>query len=77
MTSKRINAVEKLDLELLTSQLEELIALCERLQDENDRLRARQSQMEAQQARLLESNEFSRNKIETMISRLKVMEAEL
>jgi cell division protein ZapB len=77
MTSKRINAAEKLDLELLATQIEELIALCEGLQRENDRLRTRQSQLEAKQVHLNENNEFSRRKIEAMISRLKVLETEL
>lgn len=77
MTSKRINAVEAIDLDLLGAQIEELIAVCEKLQQENDRLRARQSQMEAVHARLTENNEFTRRKIEAMVSRLKVLETEL
>ena len=77
MTSKRINAVETIDLDLLGAQIEELIAVCEKLQQENDRLRARQSQMEAVHARLTENNEFTRRKIEAMVSRLKVLETEL
>lgn len=77
MTSKRINAAEKFDLDLLATQIEELIALCESLQRENDQLRARQSQLETKQANLHENNEFSRRKIEAMISRLKVLETEL
>ncbi len=77
MTSKHINATEKFDLDLLATQIEELIALCEQLQRENDELCARQAQMEARQTRLHENNEFSRRQIETMISRLKVLETEL
>lgn len=77
MTSKRINAVETIDLDLLGAQIEELIAVCEKLQQENNRLRARQSQMEAVHARLTENNEFTRRKIEAMVSRLKVLETEL
>lgn len=77
MTSKRINAVEAIDLDLLSAQIEELIAVCEKLQQENDRLRARQSQMEAAQARLSENNDFARRKIEAMVSRLKILETEL
>jgi cell division protein ZapB len=77
MTSKRINAVEAIDLDLLSAQIEELIAICEKLQQENDRLRAKQSQMEAAHVRLTENNEFTRRKIEGMVSRLKVLETEL
>lgn len=77
MTSKRVNAAAALDLELLAVQIEELLGLCERLRQENERLRAQQSQMEKSQAQLAENNEFSRRKIEAMISRLKVLETEL
>ncbi len=77
MTSKRINTTEKFDLDLLATQIEELIALCENLQRENDELRTRQSQMEARQVHMNENSEFSRRKIEAMISRLKVLETEL
>jgi cell division protein ZapB len=77
MTSKRINAIESLDLEQLADRIEELISICEILREENRNLRIRLANAEANQQRLLENGEQTRRRIETMISRLKVLEAEL
>lgn len=77
MTSKRINAIETLDLERLADRIEELIGVCESLRDENRKLRARLAGAEANQQRLVESGEQTRRRIETMVSRLKVLETEL
>lgn len=77
MTSKKINAAQKLDVDLLTLRIEELIRLCERLSEENSRLKAALTQMQAAQAKLTDKNELSRSKIESMISRLKMLEVEL
>lgn len=77
MTSKKINAPAKLDLDQLASRLEELIELCERLQAENLRLKAAQAQMQAAHGRLADRADLSRRKLEAMITRLKTLEAEL
>lgn len=77
MTSKQINSQQKLDLDLLTLRVEELIGLCERLREENNRLKATQTQLQAAQARLADKNELSRTKLESMITRLKTLEVEL
>jgi cell division protein ZapB len=77
MTSKQINSPQKLDLDLLTQRLEELIRLCERLREENNRLKAVQIQMQAAQTRLADKNELSRARLESMIMRLKTLEVEL
>jgi cell division protein ZapB len=75
MTSKKINAI--LDLDVLTSQIEELIELCERLHEENLRLKAKQAQLQSHHSRLVDRHDQSRRKIEAMIARLKTLEAEL
>jgi cell division protein ZapB len=77
MTSKQVNSPQKLDLDLLTLRVEELIRLCERLREENNRLKAVQIQLQAAQTRLADKNELSRTKLESMIARLKTLEVEL
>jgi len=77
MTAKQINSPQKLDLDLLTLRVEELIKLCERLREENARLKAAQTQLQAAHSRLADKNELSRAKLESMISRLKTLEVEL
>jgi cell division protein ZapB len=77
MTSKRINAIESLDLERLADRIEELISICEILREENRSLRIRLASAEADQQRMVENGEQTRRRIETMISRLRVLEAEL
>jgi cell division protein ZapB len=77
MTSKKVNTPEKVDLDALASQLEDLIALCERLQAENLRLKSSQAQIQSTHGRLSDRTDLSRRKLEAMISRLKTLEAEL
>jgi len=77
MTSKQINSPQKLDLDLLALRVDELIRLCERLHEENNRLKAAQIQLRAAQSRLADKNELSRTRLESMIARLKTLEVEL
>jgi cell division protein ZapB len=77
MTSKQINSPQKLDLDLLTLRVEELIKLCERLREENNRLKAALTQAQSTQTRLADKNELSRARLESMITRLKTLEVEL
>ncbi|MCS4502954.1 hypothetical protein KBTX_02515 [wastewater metagenome] len=59
---------------LLERRVDDLLALCERLREENRILRDSQESLNADRASLLEKNEQARSKIEAMISRLKAME---
>jgi cell division protein ZapB len=77
MTSQQINSPQKLDLDLLTLRVDELIRLCDRLREENNRLKAVQIQLQAAQARLTDKNDLARAKLESMITRLKTLEVEL
>lgn len=61
-------------IDALTHRVDELIALCERLQSENDSLKHQQSSLSGERARLIEKNEQARVRVEAMISRLKAME---
>lgn len=77
MATKQARYAEQLDFDQLTARIEELIQLCERLQEENNRLRAQHAQLQSERTRLAEKNEVSRQKVEGMVSRLKSLEMEL
>lgn len=77
MTSKKISLPEKLDLDMLAGQIEQLIGLCERLHEENHRLKSKHAQTHSHHSRLVDRSDHSRRRIEAMISRLKTLEAEL
>lgn len=62
-------------LERLEQQVTGLVALCERLRQENRSLREQQDGLVEERARLIEKNEMARSKVEQMISRLKSLEA--
>lgn len=62
------------ELKNLEFRIDELIALCSRLQEENRLLRTKQSQLANERARLLERNESAQSRVEAMILRLKTME---
>ena len=69
-------ANHRVDLELrrLEKRLEELVAVCRQLQEENRSLRQRQESLMSERATLLQKNEQVRGRVEAMISRLKGME---
>lgn len=56
--------------------MDRLIQVCERLQEENDQLRARASDWQRERVRLVEKNELARSRVEAMITRLKSLESE-
>ncbi len=60
----------------LEHKLDELILVCERLREENQRLRVEQGMLKAERNALLEKTSQARNRIENMIERLKVLENE-
>jgi cell division protein ZapB len=62
------------ELASLEAQLQELLAICERLKNENHDLRNQQDNLASERAALIEKNELARNRVEAMISRLKAME---
>jgi cell division protein ZapB len=67
---------ERVDLELqrLEKRLDELVAICRQLQQENQSLKERQNMLAEDRATLLQKNEQVRGRVEAMISRLKAME---
>jgi cell division protein ZapB len=60
----------------LEAKLDRLIQSCNRLQQENAELKARESEWQRERTRLIEKNELARNRVEAMISHLKSLNAE-
>jgi cell division protein ZapB len=67
---------QAMDLELkrLERRLDELIAVCRQLKEENRSLRQRQENLMIERASLMQKNEQVRTRVEAMIGRLKAME---
>lgn len=57
-----------------TERVEQLIALAQRLAEENRSLRQSQEQLMSERANLLAKNEQARSRVEAMINRLKSLE---
>lgn len=66
--------VESEDLRKLETRIDELINACQRLRDENQALKNEQDEMSEKHSRLMEKTRIARERIETMISRLKALE---
>ncbi len=62
------------ELDKLEQRVGDLLAMLERLREENHSLRDRQEQLAAERAQLIQRNELVRARVEAMISRLKTME---
>jgi cell division protein ZapB len=69
-------AAQAVDVELkrLERRLEELVAVCRQLKEENRSLRQRQDNLMVERASLMQKNEQVRTRVEAMIGRLKTME---
>jgi cell division protein ZapB len=57
-------------------KLDRLIELCQQLKRENQALREREVGLMGERSELIEKNEMARQKIETMINRLRNLSAE-
>lgn len=62
------------DLKQLESRIDQLIEACQRLRSENDSLKSEHSNLQAERAKLLEKTRIARERIESMIDRLKALE---
>ncbi|HTF97074.1 MAG TPA: TIGR02449 family protein [Cellvibrio sp.] len=60
----------------LETKLDKLILLCNRLQQENTELKARESEWQRERVRLIEKNELARSRVEAMITHLRNLDAE-
>ncbi len=71
---QKSTSLERMDLQTLEAQVDELIQTCEQLSDENRALRDQQSTLVSDRAGLIEKSELARSRVEAMIARLKAME---
>lgn len=62
------------DLEALEEKVDELIALSEVLAEENQVLKAKQQSWTTERANLVERNELTKTRVESMIARLKALD---
>lgn len=58
----------------LESKIDELIAFCAHLRDENEGLRLRETTLLRERAKLIENNHEARQRVESVIARLKSMQ---
>ncbi len=66
--------MEDAELSALTAKLEQLILRVEQLKAHNRILQANERNWREERAQLIEKNELARQKVESMISRLKSLE---
>ena len=77
MAKKTSRQFESSDMKRLEFSLDELIRMCERLQQENSRLRNDQMRLKSERTMLIKKNEISKKRMEAIITRLKSMELEI
>ncbi len=66
--------MQDLQADSLEQKIDELIRLCDQLNDENKLLKSKESTWLGERAKLIDKNEQARVKVEAMISRLKALE---
>lgn len=62
------------DLALLEQRVDELIKTCRRLRDENLSLRSSRDSLLEEKTKLAEKNKIARNRLETIVDRLRTLE---
>lgn len=62
------------DLKALEQRIDQLIAACQRLRQENQLLRSENENLSQKHGRLVEKTQVARTRIEAMIGRLKSLE---
>ena len=70
------NAAGADQLNRLETQVDELLVLTQVLAKENKALRTQQKNWSTERAKLIEKNELAKNRVESMITRLKALEKE-
>ena len=68
--------VAMIDTDKFEEKLDRLIELCQQLKSANQALREREADLVGERGQLLEKNEMARQKIETMINRLRNVAAD-
>ncbi len=62
------------ELQVLEQKIDELIALCDQLNRENQSLKADNAGWQSERQDLMDKNELARTRVEAMINRLRTME---
>ena len=70
------NSIQEQDLRALEVRVEELIRACAHLKDENKTLRAMAEQLSSERDKLVETNASARARVEAMVDKLKILEAD-
>ena len=69
--------MDETNTDALRSGIDELVALCARLAQENRMLREEQAGLRIERAKLVERNELAKSKIDAMIARLRSLDEPL
>jgi cell division protein ZapB len=77
MAKKNNRQFDNNDAQRLEFSLDELLRMCERLQQENSQLRNEQMRLKSERTLLIKKNDLSKNRMEAIITRLKSMELEI
>jgi cell division protein ZapB len=76
MAQTENSSIQEQDLRALEVRVEELIRACAHLKDENKTLRAQAEQLSSERDKLVETNATARARVEAMVNKLKIIEAE-
>ena len=66
--------MEASQLKTFSSKVEDLLAYCQKLEADNQALKSQHDEWQSERTRLLQKNDLAKNKIESMIGRLKALE---
>jgi len=66
--------MEASQIKIFSNKVEELLAYCQKLEADNITLKTTQDEWQSERTKLLQKNDLAKNKIESMIGRLKALE---
>ncbi|MFT6121641.1 MAG: cell division protein ZapB [Oleiphilaceae bacterium] len=66
--------MEASQLKLFSDKVEKLLVYCQKLESDNTALKTQQDEWNGERIKLIQKNDLAKNKIESMISRLKSLE---
>ena len=66
--------MEASQLKLFSDKVEKLLEYCQKLESDNSFLKAQQDEWSGERIKLMQKNDLAKNKLESMIGRLKSLE---
>jgi cell division protein ZapB len=66
--------MEASQIQTFSSKVEELLTYCQKLEEDNGALKTLNDEWQSERTTLLQKNDLAKNKIESMIGRLKALE---